>query len=200
MLVEGGGPDPSGAGGGFAFGSRRLNLDCFTSPFALPLLSARVLRCFIHFCADDDDEGEAPVVAPLDSRRKQPDERREESKIVFDAVVTEEDIFFGAFFTCGSLFFYYCVSGENSDDFQLLKAKLLYISLANNIHSLSINQINHRARYRSTYTPLSTARFSTPCSSESSLSARHPPRISSTNLRTSRCTLSSSLSRFARRR
>lgn len=110
MLVEGGGPDPSGAGGGFAFGSRRLNLDCFTSPFALPLLSARVL-CFIHFCADDDDEGEgeAPVVAPLDSRRKQPDERREESKIVFDAVVTEEDIFFGAFFTCGSLFFYYCV-------------------------------------------------------------------------------------------
>ena len=137
MLVEGGGPDPSGAGGGFAFGSRRLNLDCFTSPFALPLLSARVV-CFIHFCADDDDdddddddEGEAPVVAPLDSRRRHPDERREESKIVFDAVVTEEDIFFGAFFMCGSLFL--LLLRGDSDDFNYangIKAKLLYISLS----------------------------------------------------------------------
>lgn len=130
MLVEGGGPDPSGAGGGFAFGSRRLNLDCFTSPFALPLLSASVvvvvvvvLLCFIHFCADDDDEdeGEAPVVAPLDSRRKQPDERREESKIVFDAVVTEEDIFFGAFLNVFSLLIikFVRVGKTLSDDFQL---------------------------------------------------------------------------------
>lgn len=40
-FVAGGGPDPSGAGGGFAFGSRLLNLDCLTSP--PPLSAARLV-------------------------------------------------------------------------------------------------------------------------------------------------------------
>ena len=59
---------------------------------------------------------------------------------------------------------------------------------------------NHRARYRSNYTPLSTARFSIPCSFEFSPSSPHLPRISSTTPRTSRRNLWLILSRFPRRR
>ena len=59
---------------------------------------------------------------------------------------------------------------------------------------------NHRARYRSNYTPLSTARFSIPCSFEFSPSFPHLPRISSTTPRISRHNLWLILSRFPRRR
>ena len=59
---------------------------------------------------------------------------------------------------------------------------------------------NHRARYRSNYTPPSTARFSNPCSFEFSPSSPHLPRISSTTPRTSRRNLWLILSRFPRRR
>ena len=66
--------------------------------------------------------------------------------------------------------------------------------------SLFSSNSNHRARYRSNYTPLSTARFSIPCSFEFSPSSPHLPRISSTTPRISRRNLWLILSRFPRRR
>ena len=66
--------------------------------------------------------------------------------------------------------------------------------------SLFYKKSNHRARYRSNYTPLSTARFSNPCSFEFSPSSPHLPRILSTTPRISRRNLWLILSRFPRRR
>ena len=51
-FVAGGGPDPSGAGGGFAFGSRLLNLDCLTSPPPLSAALLVVLETLLRECPD----------------------------------------------------------------------------------------------------------------------------------------------------